>query len=320
MDKILSIVIPAYNVEDYIEHALRSIMEQDLTHDCYEVIVVDDHSVDSTRTIIAECSKRWSNIRLIDNPQKSIATARNAAVETACGKWLMYVDADDYLEPDSLARLIAIAERDQLDILSFNFWQEYVRNGKSQKMQFNWGHLFDKVVTGEEFIRANPLYPVMVWTHMYRRDFLLANDLLQKLRGHEDEEVTPRAFALARRVEHVNLFCYTYVKERPGSFMTDYKPQHYQNFVKSQSLLLEFTQTLSPSMQALFRQRITINMIGALKRSIREGTGMEHYMVDSIQSLGLSPLDNSRHSFKRFLFNIRPSLFISFYRLTHSTK
>ena len=91
-----SIIIPAYNVEDYIEYCIKSVCEQDFGKDQYEVIVVDDKSSDNTPTIVKKLQGTSSNIKLIRHSvNKKQGGARNTAIKIAKGEYLIFVDSDD---------------------------------------------------------------------------------------------------------------------------------------------------------------------------------------------------------------------------------
>lgn len=95
---LLSIVIPAYNAEKYIKNCIESITSQNI--DDYEIIVVDDGSTDNTIPIVEELTKSNKKIKLYKQNHKFAGAARNLGISKACGKYIHFVDADDWLEPN----------------------------------------------------------------------------------------------------------------------------------------------------------------------------------------------------------------------------
>lgn len=118
----LSIIVPVYNVELYIERCLRSLLEnQDLPPEDYEVIVTNDGSPDNCRTIIEGLQKEFPNLILINQKNQGVSVARNEAIDIARGGYILAIDSDDYIHPNSLRKALERAEQDQLDILYAGF-------------------------------------------------------------------------------------------------------------------------------------------------------------------------------------------------------
>ncbi|MBW1619750.1 glycosyltransferase family 2 protein [Empedobacter falsenii] len=115
----LSIIIPVYNVENYIEECVKSIRSQSLTDDEYEIILVNDGSTDNSLSICELLVNSYSNIRLFNQPNKGQSTARNVGLKHAIGSYIFFIDSDDYLKPQYLKNLLNIIESQSLDFLGF---------------------------------------------------------------------------------------------------------------------------------------------------------------------------------------------------------
>ena len=102
----LSIIVPAYKVEAYIEKCIRSLEDQDLPKDEYEIIVINDGSPDRCREIVEELQKEFSNIILINQENQGVSMARNNGIANAQGKYIMPIDPDDYVLPNSFGSII----------------------------------------------------------------------------------------------------------------------------------------------------------------------------------------------------------------------
>ena len=100
----VSIVIPCYNVDKYIEECLNSVLNQ--TYSNLEVVVIDDGSNDGTRRILEEYQNRYRNIKLLIQKNKGMGSARNAGVRVCSGDYLLFVDADDYIQNDTIETLV----------------------------------------------------------------------------------------------------------------------------------------------------------------------------------------------------------------------
>ena len=95
---ILSIIIPVYNVEKYVEKCIRSCENQDIPKENYEVIVVNDGSPDGSLAIVERLANEFSNIKVINQENKGLSMARNTGLEAAKGEYVWFVDSDDWIE------------------------------------------------------------------------------------------------------------------------------------------------------------------------------------------------------------------------------
>lgn len=116
----ISIIIPAYNVAEYLPRALDSVLKQ--TFDDYEAIVVDDGSTDDTWEICRDYARRDERILALHQPNAGAPAARNAAIERACGKYLYFMDGDDWAEPDMLRDMYDIAEKSRAEMVIAGFY------------------------------------------------------------------------------------------------------------------------------------------------------------------------------------------------------
>jgi glycosyltransferase involved in cell wall biosynthesis len=104
--KRLSIIVPIYNVEPYVERCLRSLEEQDIPRDDYEIICINDGSPDNSREVVIRLQKEFNNILLIDQENQGVSRARNNGINKACGTYLMFIDPDDYVDANSFDRIL----------------------------------------------------------------------------------------------------------------------------------------------------------------------------------------------------------------------
>ena len=118
----LSIIIPFYNVEAYIKQCLDSVFRQNIPSSEYEVICVDDCSPDKSLLIVESYAVIHDNIKIIRNEvNRKLGGARNAGVDAASGKYIMFIDSDDLLEDNVLELLCSEAEKNDLDVLHYDY-------------------------------------------------------------------------------------------------------------------------------------------------------------------------------------------------------
>lgn len=114
---LLSIIIPVYNVEKYIHECLRSLITQDLTD--VEIILVDDGSLDNCPAICDEYATNYPNVRVIHKANGGLISARKSGVCSATGKYVTFVDSDDWVEKDSVAKIKEILDEHSPDVIAF---------------------------------------------------------------------------------------------------------------------------------------------------------------------------------------------------------
>lgn len=134
--KRLSIIIPMFNVEPFVERCLRSLENQDIPIEDYEIICINDGSPDNCRGVVMRLQKEFNNIILIDQENQGVSNARNNGIDYANGRYLMFIDPDDYVDANCFARILKNAEvKDvQVSFLGYTILNE---NGTIRKTVFN---------------------------------------------------------------------------------------------------------------------------------------------------------------------------------------
>lgn len=105
MDKKFSIIVPAYNAEEYLERCIDSMANQDFLYDEYEVIVVNDGSTDGTLDLLNNLCLKYSFLRYVTTVNGGLSRARNRGIEEAVGEYLLFVDSDDSIRSNSLTQI-----------------------------------------------------------------------------------------------------------------------------------------------------------------------------------------------------------------------
>ena len=216
MQPRLSIIIPFYNVEQFIAQCLDSVYNQDIPEEDYEVICVDDCSPDNSIAIVEHYAKKHANLVIVRNAlNRKLGGARNAGMDVARGKYIWFIDSDDFIIPNILGEFLSISESDDLDVLHFNY-AEYPKDVVNIKLQSD-----TSVITGPSmFFSSGFLWGhdlVTAWRKLYRRQFLLDNHIhFAEHIMYEDNDYAILVFAYAERVKHVITKAY-YYRNNPES-------------------------------------------------------------------------------------------------------
>ncbi len=231
----LSIGVPVYNVEQYLRKCVDSLLEQDLSSSEYEIVLVDDGSTDNCPQICDEYARKsqetrakrqeYPVIRVIHRKNGGLSAARNSSIEVARGEYIMFVDSDDYLEPNVLGHLVQTMEEKQLDVLRYNYQNVRIKD-KSEEIRdkseceyevfepFKTGKPYfdytDDVLDGDAFLNERLGYACYATMFVIRRE-LLDECLFTEGIYFEDTDWTPRMLMRAKRVSSMERIVYNYL-------------------------------------------------------------------------------------------------------------
>ena len=210
---LLSIIVPGQNVEAYIGKCLDSLLNQDISSSDYEIIVVNDGSTDGTQKIVEGYASSHSNVILINQHNKGLSGARNSGVKVARGRYVMYIDSDDYIERNVLSGLLAQAERDSLDVLRYNYRnvnEDYkvIVPKRNNKLYVDYS---GDVTDGFSFLTHRLGYACYAWQFLMKVE-IAKNVLFKEGIYFEDTEWAPRMLNEARRVASTDVVVYNYMK------------------------------------------------------------------------------------------------------------
>lgn len=264
MDPKVSIIIPMYNVKDYIEQCLKSLTAQDFTE--FEAICVDDGSTDSTLAVAHKAVGHDARFIFIEQQNAGQSAARNRAIEQAQGEFLLFLDADDYYLPETLESLYDIADAGELDYLDFSARSFYEDEDLRQVMveEYDERPEVPGVHTGLELFAAYQKaerYHCSPCLHFFKRELLIQSGLrFEEGHIHEDELFSPVLMAQAKRAAFVDLPFYQR-RIRANSSMTGSIGIHdvdgtFRSLWGLRAWLLEHLAELEPRIADAYSQRI----------------------------------------------------------------
>lgn len=209
---------------------LDSLLDQNLEADEFEIIVVNDESKDRTLQIANDYSKKHPNIKVLDKKNGGVGAARNSGLDLAMGKYVYFLDPDDFLAQNVLPKLLNTIERYDLDILTFRSLEFKTEVSKKSK---NIEQITDDdlpVQDGISYI-ANHKFKNEIWWLITNREFMV-NSGVRFIEGRwmEDAILAAELFCKAKRMAHFNLDVHRY-RILPTSAMRNKSPEHYNKVI-----------------------------------------------------------------------------------------
>ena len=235
---LFSIIIPVYNVENYLRDCLDSVLGQSFSD--WEAVCVNDGSTDHSVSILEEYASRDNRITVISQPNGGLSAARNTGLNAAKGDYVIFLDSDDWLEADALKTLSENLSGE--DLLCFNGRRYFEDSGQYAEADYL---LPEKYQSGWDYYSYNALSHrnfafVCVVLRCYRRAFLLSHGLGFKTGiFHEDNLFTPLACFYARKTSVITNVLYNY-RVRSSSIMTSRSLQHWKDLIGTANELSEF--------------------------------------------------------------------------------
>lgn len=316
----ISIIIPAYNVEKYIEPCLTSVVKQDLPFSDYEIIVLNDGSTDSTHSKIVSFAKDYTNFVIIDKANEGLGTTRNRGVDAASGEYVMFLDSDDTILENCLASIYSHLKNDDLDILEFNFRHTDEEGFEVVPRIYadgNYQRPLNVVTSGRDNLLYSDHFIPMVWTRLYRTELLRNNNLYMIHEKHEDENFTPRAFYHAERVKYTDTIIYYYLQQS-DSIMGSYSSKNYFDTIVSMGLLKKFiTETVDRKdieIQDYLNSRIEMILQMIYIRSIEGNHNLEKELAKVMKRYNVYPFNPKRYKKYKFVFDFSVTLFVPYFR------
>lgn len=248
----LSIIVPVYNVEDYIRPCIESIFKQGLNDDSFEVIIVNDGTEDNSIGVIQDIINEHNNVTVINQENQGLSVARNNGIAQAKGEYILMLDSDDLLIENRLPILLNKALETQVDLVVAN----YLRLTNEEILTFQGAeqHEISFVErTGEQlFLEDLNPYQCNVWRTLYRRSFILENKLffIPEI-YYEDLPFTHECFIKAQRCIKTSCCFYLYRVCRLESITASFSYHKARNYCTAIAKTWCLTQNkeLSPKIQ-----------------------------------------------------------------------
>lgn len=231
MEYLISVIVPVFNVEQFLPRCIESIQNQ--TYQNIEIILVDDGSPDQCPKMCDAYAEKDSRIHVIHKENGGLSDARNAGIERARGEYLCFVDSDDYIQSTMLEHMMLEVQKNDVRLVIANL--KAVNENGCQVYQSKQSPIHNGIFTAEELLPK--LYQRLGWYYIVAWNKLYHRSLFDKIRFpvgklHEDEYIVTQVMWEAKKIACINSEEYVYIYQRRGSIMGSRK-------VKSQCDWLE---------------------------------------------------------------------------------
>lgn len=311
MNDLISVIVPMYNTESYIEKTVLSIINQ--TYQDVEIILINDASTDQTLEIAKAFKKKYQNIVLLEQKvNKGVSAARNLGLKVAKGKYITFVDSDDLLTKHALEKMIYTAKQNDADLVLGIYKNLTLNNISLPGIYKKFISLTQK---GRVFTFTNPeiFSHVYIFGKLYKKELLVDNYFPEGISYAEDQPFTMHAYLNAKRIFIVPSVVYYYREREQGDSATQhiikYPLKNLQSVFDSfeigkkyfekgnfdennYALLLYISRVLQGSIRFIFENVIIINnqivLQSVIEMLIRWIEGLDDYLVlgtDSFQNV-----------------------------------
>lgn len=232
-EKLISIIIPVYNCEKYIERLIKNIITQ--SYQNFEVIIINDGSTDKTKNIIERYSKYNSKINIINKENTGVSDCRNIGIKIARGEIILFADSDDFLEQDYFKKIIEIYTKyPNIEMINFGYYSD-VENLDGKNISRDIFNYKEKIYSNKLEIKRElvelwdkkMLYNV--WNKAYKKEIISKYNLsFPDFNWGEDIDFNRKYMDVINNFYNSNKAFYHYVRERKGAVTKEYKKNFFE--------------------------------------------------------------------------------------------
>ncbi|TXC92373.1 glycosyltransferase [Metabacillus litoralis] len=309
----ISIIVPIYNMEEYLSRCLDTLLGQELNS--VEIITINDGSTDTSLQILHKYEAKDKRITIINKENEGVSAARNDGINIAKGEYIGFVDPDDWINPSMYKDMLLIAEKEQIDIVMCSYFREFGTHSKEKTFDLpNLTSYFNKDV--QTYLTRRLVGPVKeeianpelldawgtVWSKLYRSDLLKRNNIyfvdLSEIGSNEDTLFNIHTSYYAKSFVFLSQPYYHYWRANDKSITSKHNPELVRQFGKLYNRMEGFIteKKLGDEFQLALNNRICLNTLGLGLNTISKGSN--HSIFKQVNDL-TKILNN--HKLKRSL-------------------
>lgn len=320
----ISLILPVYNVELYVEQCLLSCINQNIPSTDYEIIVVNDGTKDNSLEIVNRIASQYDNIIVVSQENAGLSAARNKGLSLAKGDYVWFIDTDDYIKESCLKEITEKFENNNLDALSIAAVNFYGDGSIEARRVYKNDNI---VYNGNDALALSYYYVCAPFT-IYRREFLLKHNLKFMLGVfHEDNEFTLRAYYFLNRVSSYSPVLY-FVRQNPTSITRSVNPKKSYDCIEVAKSLSYFNDSIvCDELKYVYYNQIGLlvnNSLYNILRSKHDNVALKEFGIficannSVFDSLTRSSI--MKYKIEGLLFKIFPKYIINTYKILTNLK
>jgi len=271
--KLLSIIIPVYNTASYLATCINSCLKQDIENDKYEIIIINDGSTDNSEQIITSFCKKNKNIFLYNRSNQGVSSARNFGLNKATGKYIIFVDSDDQITPNTLNQITTTIERRKNDFMILNS----IINNKDIVYPFPT-HLRNKTLSGIELYKQNYTRGSVCGVIFLKYFLTTYNiDFSEEMTNGEDSFFMALSFIYGQSISYLDVNLYN-IRIREGSASRVWDFEKITRLLNNIQIINKYitNNQLSTDQQSILESKAYTFVYNALYKTI-EFNHLRHY-------------------------------------------
>lgn len=275
---LVSIIVPVYNVESYLERCIESVIGQ--TYKNIEILIIDDGSSDRSGAIADKYAKKDKRITVIHKKNGGLSSARNKGIAESSGEYLLFVDSDDYIKSNYCEKLLSLAIDNNAEMATCNF-QPFSLDGSHLKTVRQWpeGVLSGESAVLDMYIKKSPAYIVL---NIFKKSLFIKNGLLFP-EGHEYEDISTKikALYLTDKVAFTNERLYYYLIRNDSITGKEFSRTKYDDYDYAIKDIDSFTSRLRKNKYekefSYFQLGLKVNLLNHIAKSKRRNLDSDKY-------------------------------------------
>ena len=277
----ISLILPVYNVEEYLGKCIESCLSQNLPRSEYEIIIVIDGSTDNSIQVAKRYQSENDNIRIVERENGGLSAARNTGLKEARGKYIWFIDSDDYIQKNVLVDIVRQMNQLNLDSLWIG-WEDVDEHGVAIPPFAK--HAYSKrsdVMTGHDFmtnVLNNYLY---AWSFIYKAEFIRHHQLsFTEGMYYEDADFAFRSLPLLSRIQLYDKKCYYYL-QRKGSITSYMNKKKLNDIAKNCITTSTLLKSCDRPLKRFYQICYTSYYMLFLKEVLKSGNkDFKHFLVE----------------------------------------
>ena len=308
MDISISIIIPVYNVEDYLRQCVDSIISQGFKNK--EIILVNDGSKDNSPKICDEYAEKYDYIKVIHKANGGLSDARNAGLKEAKNDYILFIDSDDFIAEDSLEKIADVANESYADVIMLEA-KKFFPDGSSESIGDGIRSDMVRNLPYEQAlinISQCPKFPGSACTKLIKRELFLQNESLKFQKGllSEDLDWSLKLYCTAKSVDYCDTDYYYYRQNRTGSITNTISTKNISDLLYIIEKWTEKADELSPFKKKFvlsslaYEYPIILSLYGGLKKEEKK----EFYAKIKKFKWLLNHKKGARYSIVKLIMNV----------------